>query len=340
MDDYQVQVVWHPAHELLTSLHAYVSPPLHKVAELGAAWRKSVKQNLPSGYADRLAELAGTRQLGVACWLAFAVLWSWQTEPQSASQSVDDFLTWAESLSTGDLYTRTVEQLPQIEGAQAEAFAELTADLQAHRQTMVALLRGWYEGYFRTVDPEILAALGRDAAAQSKRASTAHPRELIESITRGMVVSPGPEIDTIALIPQYHAQPWNTFEHLRRTIAICYPVEALPPAPGDPSPRLLRLTRALDDASRLRILRYIAAAPRGFSEIVAELGLAKSTIHHHLVLLRAAGLVRVETSMGQSYDSRYSLSPAGLDELVPELRRFLGLHSETGTGEGNADERD
>ncbi len=97
--------------------------------------------------------------------------------------------------------------------------------------------------------------------------------------------------------------------------------DALPPVPGTPPPALLRLTHALSDESRLRILRYLAAGERSFTEVVREIGLAKSTVHHHLVALRAAGLVRVRHDAANAVG--YGLRADALDDLDARLTSFL-----------------
>jgi DNA-binding IclR family transcriptional regulator len=48
-------------------------------------------------------------------------------------------------------------------------------------------------------------------------------------------------------------------------------------------------------------------------------GLAKSTTHHHMVILRSAGLVRTTTEV----DSRYSLRREAIPQLSSMLGRFL-----------------
>ena len=52
-------------------------------------------------------------------------------------------------------------------------------------------------------------------------------------------------------------------------------------------------------------------------------GLAKSTVHHHLVVLRSAGLVRVHAYQGGGLTDTYSLRPHALDDLDRRLRAFL-----------------
>lgn len=122
------------------------------------------------------------------------------------------------------------------------------------------------------------------------------------------------------LVPQFHHRPWNVFQDYRDLRVIQYPADALPAVPGEPPPGLLRLTRALSDESRLRILRFLATGPRSFTDVVQFMGLAKSTVHHHMVVLRAAGLVRVHD---RGDVTTYSLRPGAVDELGDRLHTFF-----------------
>ena len=85
-----------------------------------------------------------------------------------------------------------------------------------------------------------------------------------------------------------------------------------------PDPRLVGLYRALGDGTRLRILRRLAAGAATVGRISAELGLAKSTVHEHLLSLRTAGLVRLVVNGG------FAMEPE-IPDLNRMLKEFLGL---------------
>ena len=55
--------------------------------------------------------------------------------------------------------------------------------------------------------------------------------------------------------------------------------------------RLVRLSKALGDEKRLRILRALADGEKSLMELAEMFGLAKTTMHHHMIILRSAGLV-------------------------------------------------
>jgi DNA-binding transcriptional ArsR family regulator len=62
-------------------------------------------------------------------------------------------------------------------------------------------------------------------------------------------------------------------------------------AGADLEERVVRLGKALGDPARVRIVRRLSRGEASLGELAQVAGLAKSTAHHHLAALRAAGLV-------------------------------------------------
>jgi 2-polyprenyl-3-methyl-5-hydroxy-6-metoxy-1,4-benzoquinol methylase len=85
--------------------------------------------------------------------------------------------------------------------------------------------------------------------------------------------------------------------------------------------------RALGDPTRLRLLRLLAAAPLNVSELVSVVGLAQSSVSHHLSKLRQLGLVREERAAGFTY---YSLAVDAEDLHWPLIRLACEAEDETG----------
>ena len=78
-----------------------------------------------------------------------------------------------------------------------------------------------------------------------------------------------------------------------------------------------RLACVLSDRSRLVALRLLAERSLTLQELADQLGVRKSTMHHHLAQLRAAGLLRVP------YGTKtYSLRREPLRELGGALKNF------------------
>jgi DNA-binding transcriptional ArsR family regulator len=225
------------------------------------------------------------------------------------------FLDWLGQLSAGDAYEALAPGLPA-------ASHGLPRDFRAWRDVVVGLLRDFDAGYFADIDPAILAGLSRGADALQTRLGTVPSRELVEEVTNGMWIEPTPELSHVVLVPQYHCRPFNDFGQLQHGMIVLYPHEALPTPPGSPPTGLLRLTRGLADESRLRILRFLGAnGPRTLTEVARFARLSQPTVHHHLALLRAAGLVRVYVPLPGP--SRYGLSPHALGALAIQLGTYL-----------------
>src|SRR4029079_15473922 len=82
----------------------------------------------------------------------------------------------------------------------------------------------------------------------------------------------------------------------------CYPITLdRERAPGDPA-ELVRIYKALGDESRLKLLKRLQEGPISLTDAAREVGLAKSTTHHHLAILRQAGFVLI-----QEGDDTYTL---------------------------------
>jgi DNA-binding transcriptional ArsR family regulator len=183
---------------------------------------------------------------------------------------------------------------------------------------LLAVLSGWHQASFAAREQAATALLARDAAAKRALAGLVAPERLIELATGGYAYEREPECPRVLLLPQLAARPWLLLCQHRATRVICYPATA--GGAGELRDRLLRLGRALGDEQRLRILATLAAGDRGLDALAAELGLARSTVHHHLTLLRAAGLVGLR---GNARRYLYTLRREAGGEVSALLASFL-----------------
>jgi 2-polyprenyl-3-methyl-5-hydroxy-6-metoxy-1,4-benzoquinol methylase len=85
--------------------------------------------------------------------------------------------------------------------------------------------------------------------------------------------------------------------------------------------------RALGDPTRLRLLRLLAAAPLNVSELVSVVGVAQSSVSHHLSKLRQLGLVREARAAGFTY---YSLGVDAKDLHWPLIRLACEAEDDSG----------
>jgi len=86
--------------------------------------------------------------------------------------------------------------------------------------------------------------------------------------------------------------------------------------------------RALGDPTRLRILRLVSEAPLNVTELVSLVGVAQSSVSHHLGKLKGLGLLREERQAGFSY---HSLAVGPEDTRWPLIR--LAREAEDATGD-------
>jgi DNA-binding transcriptional ArsR family regulator len=199
--------------------------------------------------------------------------------------------------------------------------ALLERDSDEVKAELVDLLAVWAEA-FDGIAPEAMEPITRDAAAKRELASTLDPVRLVEVATNGVEFVRQPGIRRLALFPSYLLRPWVVLTEYDDTRIIVHPVadEHLEFDRTTPPPQLVKLYKALGDESRLRLLRLLAdEGPIGLRDAADELGVAKSTAHHHLAVLRQAGLVLVRAEDETTYSLRREELPRCNDLLVRYL---------------------
>jgi len=195
----------------------------------------------------------------------------------------------------------------------------LSLDTIASKERLLDIVQGWYHDVFREQEPQVMPILARDVDAKRAMQPSLSAEELIAACT-GWEYVPEPGVHRIVLVPSYVLRPYNSYTDSANTRIFFYPVadESINADASAPPVRLLRLAKALADERRMRILRKLSGGSYTLQEIADDLGAAKTTIHHHLILLRSAGLVRMRMS-----DKRYSLRQDAFDHLEDLLKGYL-----------------
>ncbi|MFO7699149.1 MAG: winged helix-turn-helix domain-containing protein [Acidimicrobiia bacterium] len=173
------------------------------------------------------------------------------------------------------------------------------------RELIVGVLRRVQDEAFSKIEEEFRPYLEADFRSKRSMQRRVSPERLLEVATSGVNFSDEHARRPIVLMPTMVARPWVVVAARSDFFVLGYPVadEHLE-ADGDAPPQwLVKLHRALGDERRLRVLRTLAQGDASLGELAETVDIAKSTLHHHLMLLRAAGLVRVQ--VGE--DKRYSL---------------------------------
>lgn len=313
---YEVDVLFHPFFELCSSLDAYMNKQSHKHYDLKPGWAASVKKQISPELHQQIEELYNDRKKDP--FFPFAIGYGVMISHDEWMNEKDPLhaIHWLEQLNEDALY----QKMNQLLGEKMQVPS--ISLLHHFRIRWIRVLTGWYKQYFRQMDPDILTGLGKDAEEKRKDLSNTPVEEWVEKATQGLWITQVEGLQKVILFPQYHCRPFNLFDYVDHTCYIGYPVDALPPAVESPPPQLLRITHALSDSNRLRILHYLKEESRSFTEIVQHMGLAKSTINHHLVALRAAGIVRVIVTLKKGFD-RYQLRQTFIKELSDYLHDYL-----------------
>ena len=226
--------------------------------------------------------------------------WSWCT-----LAGIDDL----EAAAAGDREAaRRLLEHPRYYGGHAARALATLLPLDAE-ETRRRLLRA-VEAF------EPLVAAGAESAAAAKRATAvladASPLTAIERLTGGYRYVPEVEADRVVLIPHFQpALPLVLAQH-RAARLVVYLAEA----DRSSEESLAALGRALADPKRVEILALVGSGVGRSGELVAATGLTRSTVHHHLAQLRAAGLVALEgNARAYTYVPRRD-APAEIAELV------------------------
>jgi DNA-binding transcriptional ArsR family regulator len=196
----------------------------------------------------------------------------------------------------------------------------LSLDATEAKQLLVRACKGWFEAVLGPVEQETARALCRSVRAARALAERLPLEELVDSVTRGIRYSPEPGIERVLLVPHVVSRPWSIFTEAGATKIVCYGVAETHVTGDVPPDPLVAAYKALADETRLRILRRLADGPATLQELTVLLGLAKSTVHGHLLVLRTAGLVLADMSK----KAGYTLRRETIVESAALLESYLG----------------
>lgn len=238
----------------------------------------------------------------------------------------DDARGLAADAAEGDAEAlETVLALPEFTEHQAWAttlrrLLEMTPE--ETRSALAETLGAVQQDIFSKYEAEFRPGLERDLTAKRSLARRLSPERLVEIATNGISIEEGGYIQPIMLVPTIVGRPWVIFTESKDQLVLCYPVaeEYLDADPDAPPQWLVKIYKALGDERRLRILRRLSKAPASLAELVDEMGGSKSTIHHHLMLLRSAGLLRVTLGTEKEYSLRADVVP----ETAAVLHAYIG----------------
>ncbi|WP_430788943.1 ArsR/SmtB family transcription factor [Virgibacillus flavescens] len=226
-----------------------------------------------------------------------------------------------ESASTGS--NAAVEKLKEItkDNPFYPAYIDYisTVDPEVLKKHLCFVMKGWYEAGIKPQEGAFAAILERDSNAKKEMEKKLSPEALVEWATGGSTYYPEPGVYHVLLIPQYVYRPWNVETDIEGTKVFYYPVVNESIHPGDdyqPNQFLVNRHKALGDEVRLKIVKYLSENDSSLQDLTRKLNLGKSTVHHHLKILRSAKLVEI-------IESKYRLKENTLKALGEELEHYM-----------------
>ncbi|WP_391209584.1 ArsR/SmtB family transcription factor [Psychrobacillus sp. L4] len=334
-ETYQVHVTQSVLWECALGIAAITNTPIIKTLEKPADYWEELKESLPVGL---LAELDFVSIKNT--WKALL-----QLLHKRDFHDLGEFTSYIQTLPMTELtficlpfigskYQEIRRRASLGEESAMKEMMKLTSDhsffpnyiefiCQANgkrlKEHLINVMNFWYEAIIEKDSYHLQTILKTDYEMKKKMLDKMPPEELVEWATGGVSYLPEPSVHNVLLIPQYIYRPWNIEADIEGTKVFYYPISNESITPNDqytPNNFLVLKHKALGDEVRLRIVKLLYEHDRTLQDITEKLNIGKSTIHHHLKILRAAKLVEI-------IDAKYSLKRIALDMLSKELELYL-----------------
>ncbi|KHF38935.1 ArsR/SmtB family transcription factor [Halalkalibacter okhensis] len=194
-----------------------------------------------------------------------------------------------------------------------------TSNVDKLKDHLIEVMTGWYEMVITPNIEQTCQILQTDYESKNKMKVKMSPEELVHWTTGGVNYPPEPSVHKVLCIPQYVYRPWNIEADIEDTKVFYYPVANESLSPNDkymPNHSLVQKHKALGDEIRLRIVKLLSEDDRTLQEVTDQLNMGKTTIHHHLKILRGAKIVEMK-------GTKYSLNANVLGILFKELDQYI-----------------
>ncbi|WP_438350906.1 ArsR/SmtB family transcription factor [Paenibacillus sp. FA6] len=304
--NYKVNVDVSSIYELMASFMVYTSKKWTDNMDMGPDWVQQVDNQLSSSVRTTLAPASSWP------FSDFDVLYIWIIHRQTGDD-VDPFLEHLHHCSDDSLFNIASPYLPNLS----------LDETRRIRDDYGPLLKLWYLHYFKTIEHEIKPLLEEDALEKKTLLTKMDPENLIEYASGGLIVEDMQDLETVVLFPTVHNRPINTFCFYTNMLLIQYPVDVPEDNEDEPPMCLTRMTHALADHNRLRLLRFVADQPKSLADMHRDLNQPMETLMHHLMILRVAGFLRIHLS--DRNNDKFSIRPDGVAELRMFLESYIQL---------------
>jgi DNA-binding transcriptional ArsR family regulator len=339
-----VRVVFGPTFEVIAELAAFTSGPARPSLESGKAWIREVRQLAGRELIERVEHwgfplytelasialqlgppfvparlVAGLRKMPAAK-LRLRLLGA-ESAPNRAMVSDDAF----ERAIAGDRSARA--ELRKALGVNPPARAGLEhlldTDPEACRTEIASIVEAWAAAVSPAFAERSLALVERDVTPKEGLLRVTAPRDALRVFTNGVDIDPTGWATSIVVVPVVALRPFIAPVEWAQTLIILASVadETMDAVAGGPPRKLVKVATALGDELRLRILHELGNGQRTATELAQALEVDRTSLHHHLGILRSAGLVAVAAENAEHW--RYSLRTDGVDHATKALLGYL-----------------
>jgi DNA-binding transcriptional ArsR family regulator len=197
---------------------------------------------------------------------------------------------WLSQLPLGEMYELLAPYVNEKKG--------MPNDLESRRKKHLSLLLKWYEEYFLDIEEMVTTILTDHIKNIDSTALNAHPFREIEKITKGFDIRKL-QVSEIVLAPSWHFRPLSLIDIFNHKVVLTYPCLM------SINDETLLITKALAEEKRLQILSSMKDESKTFTDLVLLMGMSKGNIHHHLLLLRSAGLLKIKPTRQDYFQYKF-----------------------------------
>ncbi len=187
-------------------------------------------------------------------------------------------------------------------------------------EAIVGAFQNWHDRVFAS-EADRLRELQTVALDRLRAESTTWRTDaLLRRVAPDVDYTPPSGLETMRFVPVSSVGPVVfILDHRMDTILLFN--DAGPGTDDEPPERLVQLGKALADPLRLRALRALSIGPRTLADLATELGVPRTSLAHHMTVLRAAGLITHTTDDGRW--GKLTLRPDAVADVEPMFRAFV-----------------
>jgi DNA-binding transcriptional ArsR family regulator len=188
---------------------------------------------------------------------------------------------------------------------------------------VIDLAARWAAAVFPAFIDDAARVVERDVQARERQLESGDGRDVVRHALNGVELHPGSWVEEVVLVPTVAMRPFVVPVDYETGVIYLCPVadEAFDADPTAPPRRLVKIAAAIGDPLRMRILRLLTEQELGATELADRLGVERTSLHHHLGILRSAGLLAInDDGMG---GWRYACRAGSVAEATSALEAYL-----------------